>query len=124
MFFSRFRRAFSLLTDDEKQKSLHIVALSAAVATLESVSVLSLSPFLYSITNPNALTDSYVLSYAFDWSTAVFGITHTKDFQILLGLASIGFLIFSASFNLFALLKINRFIEHSGSSLATMALTT
>lgn len=124
MFFSRFRRAFSLLTDDEKQKSLHIVALSAAVATLESVSVLSLSPFLYSITNPNALTDSYVLSYAFDRSTAVFGITQTKDFQILLGLASIGFLIFSASFKLFALLKINRFIEHSGSSLATMALTT
>ena len=106
-----------VITTDEKNKISIILALSFAVACLETIGVVSVGPLIYVIINE---VDEYtgMIGKIYSLINMFMVVDSRKQFIVILGLFSIVILLISASFRIASSWYTNKFIELSGASLS------
>ena len=115
------KKAFSLLTLDQRDKALKVILLLAAMALLETAGVLSVMPFLAVLGNPDIVNTNPILSSMYSWA-ASFGVQNTIQFLIILALGSFIFVIFTAAFRSYTQYTVNVFIEMGRHSIGARLL--
>lgn len=104
------KKVYSFLSIREKRKSLVIFFISLGSAVLETLSILSIIPFLTLIGNPEILFGNSWLSKVYYYFQP-FGINTPIEFIMFVGVFSLTSIIFSSVFRSFAAFRMNEFIE-------------
>lgn len=109
---SSLQKAWSILTPQERKKTILILILVILMALAETVGVVSIMPFLSVLARPSIVQDSEVLA----WLYHKFSFTSSQDFIFVLGLISIILVVGSSAFKTITLHLVNRFtylLRHS-----------
>jgi ATP-binding cassette, subfamily B, bacterial PglK len=80
-----FQQALTLLTPGEKRRLYLILALSSFAALMQTLSVLSMMPFIVLLANPDMLEDSGLLQRGYEW----LGAESYHEFLVVFGLFGI-----------------------------------
>lgn len=101
------KKIWTIFTPLERRKSVWMLVLVILMAMAETLSVLSIMPFLSVLARPAIVHDNAFLSAAF----AQFNFQSTRDFILALGLASIVLVLTSSIFKTVTQHILNRFIH-------------
>lgn len=113
------KKIWALFTSGERRKAALMLGLIVLVAMAETVSVISIVPFLSVLGRPDVIHENAWLSAAYSH----YGFVSTSSFIVALGLASMTFVIASSLFKTFTLHVVNRFIYMLRHSLSTRLLS-
>jgi ATP-binding cassette, subfamily B, bacterial PglK len=106
--FGFLRQALTLLTRAEKRRFYLILALSAFAALMQTLSVLSMMPFIVLLANPDMLQDHGLLQRVYQWV----GAASYQEFLVLFGLFGILVLTLGNMFVAFEQWVSDRFLNH------------
>lgn len=112
------RKTWQLLTPDERKRALSVMLLSILMAATEAAGVLSIMPFLSVLGRPDIIDENAWLSSVYTRT----GLTHSRDFILWLGMASIMIVVASSIFKSLAQHAINRFVHLLRHSISTRLL--
>jgi len=118
MFFSVLIKVYNLLSLEERRQAWSVILLAIIVALFESLSILSITPFLYAISNLDFIENKSWLSEIYFFSKENMGVDTRNGFLVLLGFSTCVFIVFASLVRIYALYVVNRFIELRGASLA------
>jgi len=89
-----FKKIIDLLSPSERHRALLLLGMILVMALLDVVGVASIMPFMAVLTNPDLIHTNPILSAAFK----NLGMARIRDFQILLGMATLGLIVLSLTF--------------------------
>ncbi|MEN1941727.1 ABC transporter ATP-binding protein [Luteimonas sp. MJ174] len=114
------RKTWALFAPSERRKALLILALVVLMAIAETVSVVSIMPFLSVLGRPEVVNEHHLLHQVYTWT----GLGNIRTFIIALGLASMIVVVLSSAFKTVTLHLVNRFIHFQRHSLSSRLLST
>ncbi len=100
------KKLWSILTAQEKHQSIFMLILVCLMAFAETVSVVSIMPFLSVLARPAVVFENYWLHKVYTF----FEFTSLQQFIITLGITSIVLVLTSSAFKTLALHTVNRFV--------------
>ena len=121
-YFNSAKKILDLLGNTDRRNGVYILFLVTGMAILETIGVASVMPFLAVLGNPSIIDDSSVLSFLYIKSV-FFSVNSHEHFLILLGFISFILILSSVSYRIFALYKMNSFIENCRHNIGTKVLT-
>ncbi len=101
------KKIWTIFTPLERRKSMWMLLLVILMAMAETLSVLSIMPFLSVLARPAIIHDNTLLNAAFEQ----FNFQGTRDFILALGLASIVLVLASSAFKTVTQHILNRFVH-------------
>lgn len=113
------KKVWSIFTPLEQRKARWMLVLVVLMALAETLSVLSIMPFLSVLGRPAIVQESPVLSAMSDW----LGARDTRHFIFALGIASIALVVSSSLFKTVTLHLLNRFVHMERHSISTRLLS-
>jgi ATP-binding cassette, subfamily B, bacterial PglK len=113
------RKIWGIFTPAERRKAIRMLVLVVLMAMAETVSVLSIMPFLSVLGRPAIIQETPVLLAVY----RQLGLTDTRQFIFLLGFASIGLVVASSLFKTITLHILNRFVHMERHSVSTRLLS-
>ena len=108
-------RFLSLLTVNERKKSILLLLLIILMAIFDTMGVASILPFVTILTNPDIVESNFILNKIFE-ASKIFGVDTNHDFLVFFGILVFFLLVFSLSFKAFTTYVQVRFVhmcEHS-----------
>ena len=114
-----FRKLWPLLTPQERRKALLMLALIVLMALAETVSVVSIMPFLTVLGRPEIVHENAWLQRLYQW----LGMRDTRSFIVALGLFSMTMVVASSAFKTMTLHLVNRFAHFQRHSLSVRLLS-
>lgn len=114
-------KIISLLTPVERQNALLVLLLVVIMAFLETLSVVSVMPFLAVLGNPGLLETNSTLSSLYNYTKSIGGFTR-DTFLIFLGVGSFLLILVSSAYRTLTHYIMNRYIEMRRDSIATRLL--
>ncbi|MBN7795485.1 ABC transporter ATP-binding protein [Parahaliea mediterranea] len=100
-------KLWRIFLPSERRKVLWMLLLVVVMAGVETLGVLSITPFLSVLGRPEVIEENPVLSAAYDY----LDFTSNQDFVVALGLASIILVVGSSAFKIVTQHLINRFVH-------------
>lgn len=113
-----YPRLWEILTPGERRKSLLMLALVVLMALAETAGVLSIMPFLSVLGRPEVIHEQPFLSHIWRLS----GAADTRNFLVMLGVASIALVVLSSAFKTVTLHALNRFVQFLRHSISSRLL--
>jgi ABC-type multidrug transport system fused ATPase/permease subunit len=113
------KRIWSIFTPSEKRKAVFMLALVIMMALAEAAGVLSIMPFLSVLGRPAVIHENHLLLGVYQW----LGLKSSRQFIVLLGLASIATVITSSLFKTVTLHILNRFVHLERHSISSRLLS-
>jgi len=113
------KKIWALLTPPERKKALVMLGLVILMALAETAGVLSIAPFLSVLGRPEMVHENPLLQRAFVAS----GATGTRQFVLMLGLASMATVVLSSAYKTTTLHMLNRFVHLERHSLSSRLLS-
>jgi ABC-type multidrug transport system fused ATPase/permease subunit len=104
------QKIIHLLSDEDRKKGIWVLALFFGMSLLEVVGVASIMPFLALLGDPGLMESSYLLNVSYNLASSI-GIQGIDDFFIFLGILSFFIISLGSCYKLYALYKMNSFIE-------------
>lgn len=104
------QKIIHLLSDEDCKKGIWVLALFLGMSLLEVVGVASIMPFLALLGDPGLMESSYLLNVSYNLASSI-GIQGIDDFFIFLGILSFFIISLGSCYKLYALYKMNLFIE-------------
>lgn len=87
-----YRKAFRLLTRQERRRGVFVLGVVLIVALFEAAAVVSILPFMSALGDPGIVQSNAIMKQAYDR----LGFQESRDFLVFLGLASFVLLIVAA----------------------------
>ena len=112
--YSLLKSIYSIFSPKERSKGIIVIGLAILLGVLEAAGVASVMPFLAVAGNPEIINEVWALRWAYE----KLAFSTTRNFLIFLGTASVGVLIFTSFFRLFANYVQLRFISMRRHSLS------
>ena len=112
--YSLLKSIYSIFSPKERSKGIIVIGLAILLGVLEAAGVASVMPFLAVAGNPEIINEVWTLR----WTYEKLAFPTTRNFLIFLGTASVGVLIFTSFFRLFANYVQIRFISMRRHSLS------
>lgn len=113
------RKVWSLFTPAERRRAALILALMILMALMETVSVVSIMPFLSVLGRPQIIQENQWLHAAYTW----IGASDSRQFIVALGLASMSIVVGSSLFKTITLHLVSRFVHLQRHSLSARLLS-
>lgn len=113
-----YPRLWEILTPGERRNSLLMLALVVLMALAETAGVLSIMPFLSVLGRPEVIHEQPFLSQLWRLS----GAADTRNFLVMLGVASIVLVVLSSAFKTVTLHALNRFVQFLRHSISSRLL--
>jgi ABC-type multidrug transport system fused ATPase/permease subunit len=113
-----FRKILPLLTPHERRRALLMLVLIILMALAETVSVVSIMPFLTVLGHPEIVQQNPWLLRLYQW----LGMRDTRSFIVALGLFSMSMVVMSSAFKTMTLHLVNRFAHFQRHSLSVRLL--
>lgn len=112
------RKVWSLFGARERRKALAMLGLLVLMAAAETLGILSIMPFLTVLARPEVIDEQPLLAAIFRCSDAA----NSRQFTIMLGLASIVVVVLSSAFKTVTQHALNRFIHLQRHSISARLL--
>jgi ABC-type multidrug transport system fused ATPase/permease subunit len=113
------RKIWAVFTPTERRKSVGMLVLVTLMALADTLSVLSIMPFLSVVGRPAVIQESGLLHAVYQQ----LGFHDTRSFIFSLGLASIALVVLSSAFKTITLHTLNRFVHFQRHSLSSRLLS-
>jgi ABC-type multidrug transport system fused ATPase/permease subunit len=117
--FNVLGKIWAIFTPAERHKAVWMLILVVLMAMAETVSVLSIMPFLSVLGRPAIIQETPALLAVY----RRFGMVDARQFIFLLGLASIALVVASSLFKTVTLHVLNRFVHMERHSISTRLLS-
>lgn len=101
------KKIWAIFTPAEKRKAVWMMLLVVLMAVADTLSVLSIMPFLSVLGRPAIIHENTLLNATYAW----FGFHDTRGFILALGLASIALVLASSAFKTVTQHVLNRFVH-------------
>lgn len=99
------RSIWSILTPLDKRKLFFVAVIVILMTFIESIGVISIMPFLAALASPESIHSNILLNNIYIY----LNLNNEKDFIVVLGLMSLGIVVFSAIFKILTQYYLNRF---------------
>ncbi|WP_312533229.1 ABC transporter ATP-binding protein [Acinetobacter variabilis] len=96
---------WSILTPLDKRKLSYVAIIVILMTFIESMGVISIMPFLAALASPVSIHNNVLLNNIYIF----LNVNNDKDFIVVLGLISLGIVVFSAAFKILTQYYLNRF---------------
>ena len=116
---SDLKKVWAIFTPAERRKSVWMLVLVVLMALAETISVLSIMPFLSVLGRPEIVHESTFLQLIYEAG----GFTNTRSFIFALGVGSILSVVGSSAFKTLTLHALNRFVHFLRSSISVRLLS-
>ncbi|KAA5597164.1 ABC transporter ATP-binding protein [Blastochloris sulfoviridis] len=113
-FAAIFRRVWEILEPWQRRRALGVSVLITLTALVETLSVVSIVPFISLVANPAALSKGGLLGTAY----AMSGVTSERSFLLLVGFAVLAVLVLGNAFKTFTAWRIALFTNLVGHELS------
>ena len=101
------RKIWSLFSTKDRRRAVWILLLVVLMAITETLGVVSIIPFLSVLGRPDVVHENPWLQTVYEWS----GATSSRNYIVMLGVASIVVVVVTSAFKVLAQHAINRFIH-------------
>lgn len=115
---ANLHKLWSILTAQEKRKSIFMLVLITLMAVAETGGVVSIMPFLAVLARPSVIFDNQYLYWVYQY----FSFTEPRDFMVALGVTSIVMVVGSSIFKAVTLHILNRFVSFLRHSISARLL--
>jgi len=89
-----FKKIIDLLSPRERHRAMLLLGMILVMALLDVIGVASIMPFMAVLTNPDLIQTNPILSATFQ----KLGMAKTRDFQLVLGMVTLGLIVISLTF--------------------------
>lgn len=108
---NKLKKLISFFNSELKVKSFYVLIMVTGLALLETLSIVSIMPFLSVLANPEVIKDNQYLAYIYRYLLEEDLISNNKEFLIALGIMVLSFMVLTIIYKMMTHFIMNNHIE-------------